>query len=270
MKNIHIKIWFLLQFDIFRDSTLHWRHNDHDGVSPASRLFTQPFIQTQIKENTKASRHWPLCGEFTGAGEFPAQMASYAETVSTWWRHHDTNKPLRGIYHLPCIFISMETHLVKSAIKTCWWTFMPRFDLCFILFIAGYSISCYIVLGYTGVKCIPWTSSCCVTRWCHHMESLPHYWPLVVVVVVVVVVGGGGGGGGGGHLTPVGSHHKRPVMQTFDGQCELNFEQTVVFPVFFKDLYAHVYSLNFTMLRGPNWIYQYVASQLNLFSLREH
>ena len=33
--------------------------------SPASRLFTQSFIQTQIKENTKAPRHWPSCGEFT-------------------------------------------------------------------------------------------------------------------------------------------------------------------------------------------------------------
>ena len=33
--------------------------------SPASRLCTQLFIQTQIKENTKAPRHWPLCGEFT-------------------------------------------------------------------------------------------------------------------------------------------------------------------------------------------------------------
>ena len=27
---------------------------------------TQPFIQAQIKENIKAPRHWPLCGEFTG------------------------------------------------------------------------------------------------------------------------------------------------------------------------------------------------------------
>ena len=27
---------------------------------------TQPFIQVQIKENIKALRHWPLCGEFTG------------------------------------------------------------------------------------------------------------------------------------------------------------------------------------------------------------
>ena len=29
-------------------------------------IVTQPFIQTQIKENIKAPRHWPLCGEFTG------------------------------------------------------------------------------------------------------------------------------------------------------------------------------------------------------------
>ena len=56
--------------------------------SPASRLFTQRFIQTQIKENIKAPRHWPLCGEFTGTGEFPAQGASNAENVSIWWRHH--------------------------------------------------------------------------------------------------------------------------------------------------------------------------------------
>ena len=40
------------------------------------------------KKNIKAPRHWPLCGEFTGTGEFPAQRASYAENVSIWWRHH--------------------------------------------------------------------------------------------------------------------------------------------------------------------------------------
>ena len=34
--------------------------------SAASRLFTQSFIQTQIKENIKAPRHWPLRGDFTG------------------------------------------------------------------------------------------------------------------------------------------------------------------------------------------------------------
>ena len=55
---------------------LRWHHNGHDSVSPASRLFTQPFIRAQIKENIKAPRHWPLCGEFTG------------ENVSIRWRHH--------------------------------------------------------------------------------------------------------------------------------------------------------------------------------------
>ena len=34
--------------------------------SPASRLFTQALIEARIKENIKAPRHWPLCGEFTG------------------------------------------------------------------------------------------------------------------------------------------------------------------------------------------------------------
>ena len=42
----------------------------------------------QIKENIKTPRHWPLCGDFTGTGEFPTQRASYAENVSIWWRHH--------------------------------------------------------------------------------------------------------------------------------------------------------------------------------------
>ena len=67
-------------------------HNGRERVSNhqphESRLFTQPFIQTQIKENIKASRHWPLCGEFTGPRWIPAQMASNAENVSIWWRHY--------------------------------------------------------------------------------------------------------------------------------------------------------------------------------------
>ena len=54
--------------------------------SPASPLFTQSFVPAENKENIKALRHWPLRGDFTG--EFPAQMASDAENVSIWWRHH--------------------------------------------------------------------------------------------------------------------------------------------------------------------------------------
>ena len=56
--------------------------------SPATRLFTQPFIQTQIKENIKVPRYWPLCGEFTGDRWIPRRKASNEENVSIWWRHH--------------------------------------------------------------------------------------------------------------------------------------------------------------------------------------
>ena len=63
--------------------------------TPASRLFTQPFILARIKESIKALRLWPLCGEFTGdrgiTGEFPAQMASNSENASIWWRHREFN-----------------------------------------------------------------------------------------------------------------------------------------------------------------------------------
>ena len=37
----------------------------------------------QIKHQSSASLASPV------TGEFPAQMASNAESVSIWWRHHD-------------------------------------------------------------------------------------------------------------------------------------------------------------------------------------
>ena len=88
--------------------------------SPASPLFTQPFIGAQIKENIKAPRQWPLCGEFTGDRwiprtngqlRFPPQMASYAENIFIWWRHHGRctilnaashHKPSGNCLHLIC------------------------------------------------------------------------------------------------------------------------------------------------------------------------
>ena len=88
--------------------------------SPASQLFTQSFIQTQIKENIKVPRHWPLCGEFTGTGEFPAQRASYAENVSIWWRHHDQGFEPRFPY------ISSSTCLFYHQVSDFYWCFLER------------------------------------------------------------------------------------------------------------------------------------------------
>ena len=94
---------------------LRWRLK-----SPASRLFTQSFIQTQIKENVKAPRHWPFCGEFTGTGEFPAQRASYAEHVSIWSRHH----VLTILWTFPAVlFVLLKKfrELIQYHRGLCWW-----------------------------------------------------------------------------------------------------------------------------------------------------
>ena len=56
-----------------------------------SRLFTQLFVQEQIKKTIKAPYHWTLWGEFTG--EFHTQRASNTENVSIWW-HHVCEYPL--------------------------------------------------------------------------------------------------------------------------------------------------------------------------------
>ena len=47
--------------EIWNMNKLQGRHNARWRLkSPASWLFTQPFIEAQIKENIKGPRHWPL------------------------------------------------------------------------------------------------------------------------------------------------------------------------------------------------------------------
>ena len=71
-------------------SSLRWRHNGPDSVSnhqPHECLLNRLFRHGSKK--TSKFRVTGLCaGNSPGTGEFPAQMASYAENVSIWWRHH--------------------------------------------------------------------------------------------------------------------------------------------------------------------------------------
>ena len=74
--------------------TLQWRHNEHDSVSnhqPHDCLLNRLFRRRSKK--TSKLRVTGLCvGNSPGTVEFPAQMASYAENVSIWWRHHGKSK----------------------------------------------------------------------------------------------------------------------------------------------------------------------------------
>ena len=69
---------------------LQWCHNGHNSVSnhqPHECLLNRLFRRRSKK--TSKLRVTGLCvGNSPGTGEFPAQMTSYAENVSIWWRHH--------------------------------------------------------------------------------------------------------------------------------------------------------------------------------------
>ena len=68
--------------------------------SPASRLFTQPFVHAQIKDNVKAPRHWPFVGKIH---RWPvnSQRASNADNVSIWWCHHaKIDSARQGLYFM--------------------------------------------------------------------------------------------------------------------------------------------------------------------------
>ena len=49
--------------------------------SPASPLFAQLLVQAQITENTKAPRHWPLCGEVTGNSPVTRKMFPFDDVI---------------------------------------------------------------------------------------------------------------------------------------------------------------------------------------------
>ena len=72
-------------------TTLRWRHNGRDSVSnqqPHDCLLNRLFRRRSKK--TSKLRVTGLCvGNSPGTGEFPAQMASNAENISIWWRHHE-------------------------------------------------------------------------------------------------------------------------------------------------------------------------------------
>ena len=70
--------------------SLQWRHYGHDAVSnhqPRDCLLNRLFRRRSKK--TSKFRATGLCaGTSPVTGEFLAQMASNAENVSIWWRHH--------------------------------------------------------------------------------------------------------------------------------------------------------------------------------------
>ena len=79
-------------------NTLQWRHNERYSVSnhqPHDCLLNRLFGRRSKK--TSKLRVTGLCaGNSPGTGGFSAQMASNAENVAIWWRHHDNALGITG------------------------------------------------------------------------------------------------------------------------------------------------------------------------------
>ena len=94
--------------------SLRWRHNGCDSVSnhqPHQCLLNRLFRRRSKK--TSKLRVTGLCaGNSPGTGEFPAQMASYAENASIWWRHHV--RQWFNMLHVLATVSGINTNIWKS------------------------------------------------------------------------------------------------------------------------------------------------------------
>ena len=72
--------------------SLQWRHNGCDSVSNHQPYdcFLNLLLRRRSKKISKLRVTGLCAGNSPGTVEFSAQMASNAENVSIWWRHHVT------------------------------------------------------------------------------------------------------------------------------------------------------------------------------------
>ena len=81
--------------------SLLWRHNEQDAVSnhqPHDYLLNHLF-RRRSKKTLKLCATGLCEGNSPVTGEFPAQRASNAETVSIRWRHHGASRVPRSQRH---------------------------------------------------------------------------------------------------------------------------------------------------------------------------
>ena len=100
---------------IVSEKPLRWRHNGCDSVSnhqPHDCLLNLLF-RRRSKKTSKLRVTGRCAWNSPGTGEFPAQMASNAEIVSIWWRHH----ALTYICILIWFYTTVLLNLVQMHLK---------------------------------------------------------------------------------------------------------------------------------------------------------
>ena len=111
-----ITAWALSQYKDHLSRYGDFRYKDDMAVRPyclyhygdvtmgaiASQITSLTIVYSIVYSDAEQRTHQKLrvtglcVGNSPGTGEFPAQMASNAENVSIWWRHHDNGNPCSG------------------------------------------------------------------------------------------------------------------------------------------------------------------------------
>ena len=80
----------VLPRDFVGSWALQWRHNGRDSVSnhQSHDCLLNCLFRRRSKKTSKLRVTGLCAGNSPETGEFPTQMASNAEYVSFWWRHH--------------------------------------------------------------------------------------------------------------------------------------------------------------------------------------
>ena len=106
---------------------LQWSHN-----VTASQITSLTIVYSVVysgkSKKTPKLRVTGLCaGNSPGTGEFPAQMASYVENVSIWWRHHALTILNSTAYEFPPPIIYLSISYFKSfwSFVLDWTSFIP-------------------------------------------------------------------------------------------------------------------------------------------------
>ena len=158
--------------------TLLWRHNGGECVSnhqPHDCLLNRLFGRWSKK--TSKLRVTGLCaGNSPEIGEFPAQMASNAENLSIWWRHHED---CRGFTCVGMERIYTLTSLVYSK-PLDWFSFIPWVTTNHILTRDG---DCILAITMRRVCCLTKTrkgrtghiSLCFEILNPENVDWMPHY-----------------------------------------------------------------------------------------------
>ena len=113
-------------------ASLQWRHNGRDSVSnhqPHHGLLNGLFRRSSKK--TSKLRVTGLCeGNSQVTGNFPAQMASNAENISIWWRHHVIRAPWFVLTTIFWNWLIIGTSFLELILWTTFKKTSPEQKLC--------------------------------------------------------------------------------------------------------------------------------------------